>query len=362
MHDLAILFIHLLATIAKLMCPGGGRAVVAESLLLKHQLVVLNRGRERAPNLRPMDRVIAGLCTFFIRPGRLLRTAIVLKPSTLLAFHAALVKRKYRLLFSPNRRGKPGPKGPSPELVTAIIETKRRNPSWGCRRIAQQLCLVFDLKIDKDVVRRVLVKFYCPHPSAYGPSWLTILGHTKDSLWSIDLFRCESLSLKSHWVLVVMDQYTRRIIGFGVHLGAVNGPSLCRMFNRAVRGAGSPKHISSDNDPLFRFHRWKANLRILDVTEVKTVPYLPISHPFIERLIGTIRREFLDFVPYWTACDLENKLLGFKDFYNDQRSHFALDGDTPSERTGKIRSKVADLESYRWRSYCRGLYHLPVAA
>ncbi len=68
MRDLAILFIHLLTTLAKLMRPGGGRAVLAESLLLKHQLVILNRSRERAPSLRPMDRVIAGLCTIFIRP------------------------------------------------------------------------------------------------------------------------------------------------------------------------------------------------------------------------------------------------------------------------------------------------------
>ncbi len=179
MRDLAILFIRLFATIARLMRPGGGRAVVAESLLVKHQLLILNRGRERAPNLRPMDRAIAGLCTLFIRPGRLLRIAVVLKPSTLLAFHAALVKRKYRHLFSPIRRGKPGPKGPSPELIAAIVETKRRNPSWGCRRIAQQLCLVFGLEIDKDVVRRVLAKHYRSDPGAYGPSWLTVLGHTK---------------------------------------------------------------------------------------------------------------------------------------------------------------------------------------
>jgi len=222
-----------------------------------------------------MDRVIAGLCTLFIRPYRLLRVAVVLRPSTLLAFHAALVKRKYRVLFSPKRRRKPGPKGPSPELIAAIVEIKRRNRSWGCRRIAHQLCLVFD---------------------------------------------------------------------------------------RAIRGAGSPKYISSDNDPLFRFRRWKANLRILEITEVKTVPYVPISHPFVERLIGTIRREYLDFVPFWTARNLENKLLSFKEFYNDQRCHYALDGKTPSERTGTLRPRVADLDSYHWRSYCRGLYHLPVAA
>ena len=133
MRDLAILFIHLLATIAKLMGPGGARALVAESLLVKHQLVILNRGRERGPNLRPMDRVIAGLCILFIHSGRLLRSAVVLKTYTHFAFHAALVQRKYRRLFSPKRRGKPGPKEPSPELIEAIIETKRRNPSWSCR-------------------------------------------------------------------------------------------------------------------------------------------------------------------------------------------------------------------------------------
>jgi len=70
---------------------------------------------------------MAGLCTLAIRPGRLLRSTAVLKPSTLLAFHAAIVKRKYRQLFSPKRRGKPGPRGPSPELNAAIVEMKRLN-------------------------------------------------------------------------------------------------------------------------------------------------------------------------------------------------------------------------------------------
>ena len=95
---------------------------------------------------------------------------------------------------------------------------------------------------------------------------------------------------------------------------------------------------------------------------MKTVPHLPVSHPFVERLIGTIRREYLNLVPFWNARDLESKLLGFTQFYNDQRCHYALSGDTPSERTGKTPSKVAHMHSYRWRSYCRGLYHLPVAA
>jgi transposase InsO family protein len=145
---------------------------------------------------------------------------------------------------------------------------KQRNPHWGCPRIAQQIALAFHIQVDKDVVRRILARHYRPGQDSGGPSWLTFLGHMRDSLWSMDLFRCESAMLRTHWVLVVMDQYTRRIIGFGVHAGTVDGVALCRMFNRAIRGQRRlPNSLSSDNDPLYRFHQWLANLRILNVTD-----------------------------------------------------------------------------------------------
>lgn len=120
-RDLALLFIHLVVTVARLLGPGGTRSVVAESLLVKHQLVILNRSSERAPVLRPGDRIIVGLCAILMRPARLLRAAIILKPATILRFHREMVKRKYRLLFTPNTCGKPGPSGPSAELVSAIL-------------------------------------------------------------------------------------------------------------------------------------------------------------------------------------------------------------------------------------------------
>ena len=107
---------------------------------------------------------------------------------------------------------------------------------------------------------------------------------------SLDLFRCESILLKSHWVLFVMDQFTRRIIGFSIHQGDVDGPALCLMINVAISKQKLPSYLSSDNYPLFLYHRWEANLCILEIDEVKSVPYTPISHPFVERLIGSIRR------------------------------------------------------------------------
>jgi len=181
----------------------------------------------------------------------------------------ALKKCKYRWLFSSRGRRRPGPKGPSKELIDAIVEIKRRNPRVGCPRIAQEIAHAFGIDINKDIVRRVLAKHY--RPGTDGPSWLSFIGHVKDSLWSVDLFRGESILLRSHWVMVVMDVFTRRIIGFGVERADLCGVSICRMFNQIIAGKSLPRHLSSDHDPLFRFHRWLPNLRILEVEEIKPV-------------------------------------------------------------------------------------------
>jgi hypothetical protein len=173
--------------------------VVAESVLVKQQLLILNRSRHRSPNLRVCDRVIAGLCALLMRPSRLIRSAIVLKPSTLLSLHRALKNRKYRLL-------------------------------------------------------------------------------------------------------------------------------------------------------LYRFRQWQANLRVLEVREIKTVPYVPLSHPFVERLIGTVRREYLDRILFWTTADLETKLLDFQHYYNGHRTHAGLDGRTPEPSLDAGRSP-ASFRSYRWQQH-----------
>jgi hypothetical protein len=155
------------------------------------------------------------------------------------------------------------------------------------------------------VVRRILAARYEPKPNSTGPSWLTVLAHAKDSLWSLDLFRSESAVLHTHWVLVVMDQCTRRI--------------------------------------------------------VKTVPYVPLSHPFVERLIGTIRRECLDRTLFWTVTDLEVKLLDFQRYYNGHRAHAGLGGRTPDPSASADSTRVS-VGTYRWQSHCRGLYQTPIAA
>jgi len=216
------LFLHLIRILCLLCKPQGTKALVAENVMLHKQLIILSRKYKRAPNLSFWDRLTFAIYSLFIKPSRLFKLAIIIKPATLIKFHNALVKRKYSLLFSSKAYRKPGSKGPSQELIQLILEMKRRNPSFGCPRIAMQIQNIFNIDINKDVVRRVLQKYHKNHPNNYGPSWLSLIGNMKDSLWSIDFFRCESIHLKSHWVMLLMDQFTRSIIGFAVHKGNLN--------------------------------------------------------------------------------------------------------------------------------------------
>ncbi|MCP4453888.1 MAG: transposase, partial [Planctomycetes bacterium] len=152
----------------------------------------------------------------------------------------------------------------------------------------------------------------------------------KDSLWSIDLFRCESILLKTHWVLVVLDQFTRRIIGFGVHVGDVDGVA-CAACSTVQSQLWAPQGISAlttihfssitGGGPISEF------LRLM-----RSIPF-PIHRSLIlliERLIGTIRREYLDHTLFWNATDLERKLSDFQSYYNLHRTHSSLGGDTPA--------------------------------
>jgi len=255
--------------------------------------------------------------------------------------------------------------------LTAIFKSKARLP-------AENLCLRQQLVVLKrrqprpqihDADRRFWV-LACRWLSEWSDNLIIVKPNTVirwhrmgwKAYWRWRSSRCESLILKTHWVMVVMDQFTRQLIGFDVHSGIPDGPAVCKMFGRIVGQAEPPTYPSSDSDPLFEFHRWKANLRILGITEIKTVPCVPLSHPSIERLIGKIRREFLGQVPFWGALDLQRKLLSFQRYYTRARVHQSRSGQTPHPPAFTPSRHAANLNDYEWKSYCRGLYQLPIAA
>ena len=100
---------------------------------------------------------------------------------------------------------------------------------------------------------------------------------------------------------------------------------------------------------------------MLEIDEIKAVPSVPVSQSFVERLIGTVRREFLDRTFFWNALDLERKLQEFRDYCNGSRVHQSLGGSTPAEQAGHSRQSCAALDSFGWRQHCRGLFQTPIA-
>jgi transposase InsO family protein len=179
----------------------------------------------------------------------------------------------------------------------------------------------------------------------------------------MDLFRLESVFLRSFWVMVVMDQFTRRIVGFSVHQGTLSGSAICFMFNKIAFRKVWPKYISTDNDPLFEYWLWESNLEShYQIDEIKTVPYCPWSHPFIERLIGSCRREFTDHILFWSESDLLAKLAVFQEYFNSYRVHYSHDGKTPNEMNGKRHLASLEVKNFKWKPVCGGMYYTPIAA
>lgn len=132
------LLVHFIVTLCKLSTLGGVKALIVENFVLKQQLVVMHRSNRRSSKLKPSGRFIFGLFAFFIGKGRLQQIAVV-KPSTIINFHRALVKRKYSRLFSNKAVKKSGRKPPGQAIVDLVVELKKRNPSIGYGHIAMQI-------------------------------------------------------------------------------------------------------------------------------------------------------------------------------------------------------------------------------
>jgi len=141
-----------------------------------------------------------------------------------------------------------------------------------------------------------------------------------------------------------------------------SGSYLFELYLKIANSHLFTQHVSTDHDPLFRFHRWLAKLRVIEIEEIKSVPYAPVSHPFVERLIETIRREYLDRVCFRNAVDLARKLGECRDYCNTDRVHRALAGSKPAQRAGAPSPAPASLDDYAWQRHGRGLFQSPIAA
>ena len=340
------------------------KMLVCENFILRRQIQILLQRNKRRITLSPWDRLYLAFGLGLSNTKRLsTRVSIILSPETLLRYHRHLVKMKYSKLYTPIITKKRGPKRKSKELVQLVLALKNNNPSYGAEKIAGILSRR-GYKISDTTVRRILKKHgYDDEIKASGPSWLSFIGNSLNGLWSVDYFKVESICLKSYLVMVVIDVYSRKIIGFSVEKYPLTGSKLCRMFNKILNSSGIiPKRISTDNDPLFLYNQWLGNLSILDIDEIKTVSHVPWSHPYVERVIGITRQEYLRNIIFFGEVDLLTKLDEFQKYYNEGRVHSSIDFCTPHEKEDSKKPNTIELEDIKWKSYCRGLYKVPIAA
>jgi len=357
-----VVFASIVHCVIRLIKPNGTRQLVVEMILLRAQLLAVRRKRRKAPPLTPFFRLVMTLAPVFVPLRRLRRISVVIRPQTILNFHRLLVKRKYTNLFGNKNRGKRLGRPPiAPEIRKLVLEIKSGNPTFGCPQISRIVMDRTGVAIDDETVRRILMKTFKPRPGS-GPSWLSFMSCQADSLWSCDLFCAESITLHTYWILVVMDQYSRKITGFAISSSPVNGEALCPMFNDILGTKNAPKRLSHDNDPLFRFEQWTRNMAILEIDEVWSMPFVPVSNPFCERLIGTVRREYLDRVLFWNLYDLKSKLGRYRDYFNKHRVHSGIGGRRPHNKYAEVEPTRCAPSNLTWTTHCNGLFRLPEAA
>ena len=335
MKTLALLVIHLLTTLAKRLGPGGAKAIIAESVLIKHQQLIARRSVGKTPRLTTLDRFLCGFLVLFMHPGRIRKAAVVVKPATLTKFRRALQSRNYHRLFSSRKNAKPGPKGPSDDLIRVIVELKQRNARFGCPRIAQEINKAFGLNIDKDVVRRVLAKHYRPEHYDGGPSWLTFFRHMAESLWSFAPFRRRSILPIFLSTLLVIGQCTRRKIGCGIAGSHFDQTVFCSLFTAGIPVIEASKLLSSAQDPPFVHYRRRR--KCLGKNRTQALAVFPRAPPFAERRIRTKRRCHRDYRSNCSAIVLETEHEALNNNYN----LFLMSGPLGEIRFSKIKSETA---------------------
>ena len=287
-----------------------------ELLVLRHQLVVLGRQRQRPP-LRPADRAFLAALTRVLPQPR--RRGLIVTPQTLLRWHRELVRRKWT---QPGRSlGRPAVDDRIRQLV---LRFARENPGWGYPRIAGEL-LKLGLRVSPSTVRRILLANRLgPAPRRSGPSWHTFLRQQAASMLACDFFTVETISLRRFYVLFFIELESRRI-----HLaGGTRNPSgpwvTQQARNLSFTGLFERmRFLIHDRDSKFS-GAFDEIFRSEGITVIETPIRAPQANAYAERFVRTVRAECLDWLLILGRRHLERVLRIYTAHYNTERPHRAL--------------------------------------
>lgn len=306
----------------------GHRELVLENIALRHQLRTLQRS-VKPPRRRTADRMFWVLLA---STWRRWRSALVLvQPETVLRWHREWLRRRWGRRSGRNRAGRPPVDS---DVRRLIAEMASANPLWGAPRIHGELRKL-GIEISERTVSRLLARRSRP-PSQ---TWRTFLANHAPDLASMDFFTVSTLTGRLLFVFVVLSHDRRRI----VHINCTAHPTsawTAQQLVEAFPDDTAPRYLLRDRDTIYDdlVRRRIASLRIADVV---SSPLSPWQSPYVERLIGSIRRECLDHVIVLREAHLRRLLRAYLAYYHHSRTHLALDKDAPDGRpacsaSGKI--------------------------
>jgi hypothetical protein len=296
------------------------RNLLLENLALQHQLLVLSRGSKR-PRLTPVDRALwIWLSHVWNRWKASLR---ILQPDTVIHWHRAGFHLFWRWKSRPRKAGR----SPiSPDLIALIREMNHANPLWGAPRIHGEL-----LKLGITLAQRSVAKYMVPRRGPRSShNWKAFLRNHLGSMVSVDFLTVPSMTFKVLYVFLVLSHDRRRVLHFNV-LESPSAVWTAQQLREAFAFRSPPKYLLRDRDGIYGLE-FRCRVEALGLEELRIAPCSPWQSPYVERLIGSVRRECLDHVIVLNQAHLHRVLKAYFAYYHRSRTHLGLDKDAPEPR------------------------------
>jgi transposase InsO family protein len=302
-----------------------------EILALRHQIIVLKRSVNR-PKLQPWDRF---LWIWLLRFWPKWRSAlIIVKPETVISWH----RKGFRMFWTWKcRHGKTGRPGISKHVRDLVRTMSKNNSLWGAPRIHGEL-----LKLGINVSQATVAKYMVRHPKLPSQAWRTFLKNHVKQLASIDFFTVPTISLRILYVFLALSHERRHV----VHFNVTSHPTVewtAQQLLHAFPYDSAPRYIIRDRDCIYGVDVQR-QLKDMGIHEVLIAPRSPWQSPYVERLIGSIRRECLDHILTINEESLRSTLRSYFAYYHDSRCHLGLNKDSPEPREIQLPDKGRIVE------------------
>jgi transposase InsO family protein len=294
------------------------RRLEAENLFLRHQLSIALRRAPPRLRLRGSDRALLVWMTR-LWPS-LLSAAQVVQPETILRWHRAGFMAFWRWK-SRKRAGRPKIDRGLRDLIRRMSS---ENPKWGASRIHGEL-LMLGFEVAQSTVSKYMVQ---GGPRSQG--WKTFLRNHAQAIAAIDLCVVPTVTFERLFAFLVLGHGRRQLLWFEV-MRHPTAEWLARQITEAFPWASAPAYLVRDNDRAYG-HVFTSRVRAMGIRDRPISPGSPWQNAYVERLIGTVRRECLDRMLIFGEAHLRQILASYAAYYNQVRTHLALGKDTPLGR------------------------------